>query len=118
MKIRRNALCPCNSGKKYKHCCIYFDFDNPDYPIKFLGYDEQDPDPVCLISNITTLNQEAIQEQFKASFPIGSWFISFGSHNYVELYGPYMSAEICVRAVLDEHPQIKFQLGTKTVRFD
>ncbi len=22
MKISRNALCPCGSGKKYKHCCI------------------------------------------------------------------------------------------------
>jgi len=22
MKIGRNALCPCGSGKKYKHCCI------------------------------------------------------------------------------------------------
>lgn len=21
-KIRRNALCPCGSGKKYKHCCL------------------------------------------------------------------------------------------------
>lgn len=21
MKISRNALCPCGSGKKYKHCC-------------------------------------------------------------------------------------------------
>ena len=21
-KIRRNELCPCNSGKKYKNCCI------------------------------------------------------------------------------------------------
>jgi len=21
-KIARNSLCPCNSGKKYKHCCI------------------------------------------------------------------------------------------------
>lgn len=21
-KIERNALCPCGSGKKYKHCCI------------------------------------------------------------------------------------------------
>lgn len=21
-KINRNDLCPCNSGKKYKHCCI------------------------------------------------------------------------------------------------
>jgi hypothetical protein len=21
-KIGRNALCPCGSGKKYKHCCI------------------------------------------------------------------------------------------------
>jgi preprotein translocase subunit SecA len=20
-KIGRNELCPCNSGKKYKHCC-------------------------------------------------------------------------------------------------
>ncbi|MGG1754207.1 SEC-C metal-binding domain-containing protein, partial [Bacillus pumilus] len=20
-KIKRNALCPCGSGKKYKHCC-------------------------------------------------------------------------------------------------
>ena len=22
MKISRNALCPCGSGKKYKYCCI------------------------------------------------------------------------------------------------
>jgi len=20
--ISRNALCPCGSGKKYKHCCL------------------------------------------------------------------------------------------------
>ena len=23
MKIRRNDLCPCGSGKKYKKCCLY-----------------------------------------------------------------------------------------------
>ena len=22
MKINRNALCPCGSGRKYKHCCL------------------------------------------------------------------------------------------------
>ena len=22
MKLSRNALCPCGSGKKYKHCCL------------------------------------------------------------------------------------------------
>ncbi len=26
-KLSRNALCPCGSGKKYKHCCIHKDFD-------------------------------------------------------------------------------------------
>jgi hypothetical protein len=26
-KISRNDLCPCGSGKKYKHCCIDKDFD-------------------------------------------------------------------------------------------
>ena len=25
-KLSRNALCPCGSGKKYKHCCIEKDF--------------------------------------------------------------------------------------------
>lgn len=22
MKIKRNASCPCGSGRKYKHCCL------------------------------------------------------------------------------------------------
>jgi len=26
-KISRNALCPCGSGKKYKHCCLRKDFE-------------------------------------------------------------------------------------------
>tara|TARA_B100001093_G_C26649184_1_gene936708 strand:+ start:347 stop:787 length:441 start_codon:yes stop_codon:yes gene_type:complete len=30
VKISRNALCPCGSGKKYKHCCLksgLYEFD-------------------------------------------------------------------------------------------
>ncbi len=23
MKVGRNNKCPCNSGMKYKHCCLY-----------------------------------------------------------------------------------------------
>ena len=26
-KLSRNAPCPCESGKKYKHCCIGKDFE-------------------------------------------------------------------------------------------
>ena len=28
MKIERNGLCPCGSGKKYKHCCLNNDYMN------------------------------------------------------------------------------------------
>lgn len=57
MKIGRNDLCPCGSGKKYKKCCLYkkhqnnllFDYEflnnctsNFDYitPIAFNIYNE------------------------------------------------------------------------------
>lgn len=29
LKIERNAKCPCNSGRKYKHCCQAINEDSP-----------------------------------------------------------------------------------------
>lgn len=29
LKIERNAKCPCNSGRKYKHCCQKINEDSP-----------------------------------------------------------------------------------------
>jgi predicted O-linked N-acetylglucosamine transferase (SPINDLY family) len=29
LKVERNSLCPCGSGKKYKHCCLQLDNTSP-----------------------------------------------------------------------------------------
>jgi len=43
MKIERNAPCPCNSGKKYKKCCLItaYQKEQQEHQI-FLQWLEQD----------------------------------------------------------------------------
>ena len=56
-KIGRNEPCPCDSGKKYKHCCLGIDFaeineryfKNHDLKQKMISFIEQYPDESHLL---------------------------------------------------------------------
>eukprot|EP00764_Aduncisulcus_paluster_P010503 gnl/Carplike_NY0171/3676_a4961_188.p3 GENE.gnl/Carplike_NY0171/3676_a4961_188~~gnl/Carplike_NY0171/3676_a4961_188.p3 ORF type:complete len:122 (+),score=0.41 gnl/Carplike_NY0171/3676_a4961_188:447-812(+) len=112
MKTVRNDSCSCGSGKKFKKCCIDLNIgiDNPDYPSQIFGYDQRiSSDPLCVVSNITPLNKASIEQDYKAKFPIGSWFISFGSHDDIMLYGPYNSMDYCMQLGAKAFPDIIFK---------
>ncbi len=114
MKIGRNNLCPCGSGAKFKKCCINLHLDAPDYPTQILGYDHKvNSDPVCMVSNITHLNKSSIELEFKAELPIDSWFISFGAHEDIMLYGPYDSMDECMQLGLKAFPDLTFKFPTE-----
>lgn len=116
MKVGRNDICPCGSGKKFKKCCIHLDFENPEYPTQIFGYDKDiSKDPLCMVSNITSLNKSDIEKSFNNEFPIGSWFISFGSHEEITLYGPYESMDFCMKLGLEMFPTITFTFPNEMI---
>lgn len=52
MKIGRNDPCPCGSGKKYKHCCLYNNTPQNEYDqirntVKKCGYADNIADILC-----------------------------------------------------------------------
>lgn len=51
MKIGRNNLCPCGSGKKYKHCCLQRESMSTEQLIRVAvnanGYDDLIADVLC-----------------------------------------------------------------------
>ena len=51
MKIERNGLCPCGSGKKYKYCCLWKETASTEQLIRFAvdtsGYDDRIADALC-----------------------------------------------------------------------
>lgn len=51
MKIGRNNLCPCGSGKKYKHCCLQRESMSTEQLIRIAvnanGYDDRIADVLC-----------------------------------------------------------------------
>lgn len=49
MKITKNELCPCNSGKRYKECCRYkLNALNQMMDLKKKQHDNQDFDPYSI----------------------------------------------------------------------
>jgi hypothetical protein len=109
MKLGRNELCPCGSGIKFKKCCNAFNIDNTNYPTQIFGYDRSlSQDPLCMVSNITQLNQTDLETSFNTKFPTGSWFITFGAHNDITLYGPYDSMDFCMHLGIEKYPSITY----------
>jgi len=111
MKTKRNDPCPCGSGKKYKKCCLLADsISSPEYPMQFFGYDQKsgNPDPVCMVSEVTSINQEPIESMYEKTFPIGEWFISFGAHDDVEVIGPITQLEDALDIGKQRYPSISF----------
>ena len=96
MPIKRKDPCTCGSGKKFKKCCGFArtisNFDD-DYPIQFFGRLSPSSDPVCMVSNITVMNKSSIESDTTAKYPIGSWFISFGSCQNIEISEPLENPE-------------------------
>ena len=74
-----------------------------DFPQMFFGYNrDRHPsetpfdipdDMVCMVSNITAMNQADINAQLSIRFEIGQWFLSTGRHGDTVVNGPYSSME-------------------------
>ncbi|BAP54338.1 TPR repeat-containing protein [Thioploca ingrica] len=58
MKIHRNALCPCGSGKRFKHCC-----GKPDSPVQTVTVSEAMAIAAHFQQNGQLANAEAIYRQ-------------------------------------------------------
>ena len=104
MKIGRNEKCPCGSGKKYKQCCLNSDEQIQSkinkYPEQYFGYVDtkeissnehvlNDKGLVCMVSNVTGLNRDAIKEDSGQDFQFGEWFFSTGAHEDTIVHGPF-----------------------------
>jgi hypothetical protein len=57
----------------------------------------------------------SLKKSFNTEFPIGSWFISFGSHEEITLYGPYESMDFCMKLGLEMLPTITFTFPNEMI---
>lgn len=74
-----------------------------EFPQMFFGYNrERHPgempfdipdDMVCMVSNITAMNQADINAHLSNSFEIGQWFVSTGRHSDTVVNGPFSSMD-------------------------
>lgn len=121
MKIGRNVICPCGSGKKYKKCCSLkkmvepFDaeaqitdalqyVDDSDLE-QFFGYTtERQPNEspfhlpeeglCCMISKANAELRDSINQDIgREVLKLGDWFITANIGEKVKFSGPYDSLE-------------------------
>lgn len=128
MKLGRNEKCHCGSNNKYKHCClgrntIQETSSMSPYPIRFFGYNCERPSHqspltisedglVCMVSEVTQLNQDPVNEGFESDFKIGEWFLSWNSCETIECSGPYTLAEEAFEVARVELGAIRFNQET------
>lgn len=77
--------------------------ESDDFPTMFWGYDreprrgelpgETPDDMVCMVSNITPLNQRHLNATAGLDFKLGDWFVSTGRHEDSKVHGPFNTAE-------------------------
>ena len=69
-KTRRNELCPCGSGKKYKNCCFQADFvkESPAKKMVDLTVDDvtQIPTSATAIDSVPTHNKNGLSPDITA----------------------------------------------------
>lgn len=95
MKIGRNDPCPCNSGKKYKKCCLSLNNESPqtgqlteiDFEIERAGILSLEHDKACLEESISILspiinNSKLTEQQFvNATLSLAIAKQHIGEHN-------------------------------------
>jgi hypothetical protein len=116
MKTGRNQKCPCGSGKKFKQCCLINDLDtqsnDSEYPQQMFGYIDKDEIEfnenlldenglVCMISNITVLNLDALRGSSGIDFQLGEWFFSTGAHQDTIVHGPFESVDTALQSAAE-----------------
>ena len=58
-----------------------------------LPFDIPEDALVCLVSNIVSVNHDALCKKAGLKFQIGDWFVSVGKHESSVVHGPFLGME-------------------------
>lgn len=92
--------------------------EEDDFPQMWWGYDRErkqhelpveiPDDMVCMVSNITTVNQADINRSLGSDFQLGEWFVSTGRHEDSVVHGPFSTMDAAFNYAKDELGAIRF----------